>query len=454
MSDEMFVPQEVIRKKRDREDLSAAELKLFVDGTVSGAVSEGQIGAFTMAVYLNGMSRAERVAYTLAMRDTGRVIDWSEVGLSGPTIVDKHSSGGVGDEKVTLIVAPLVAACGIRIPNMSARGLGHTGGETDLLAAVPGYDFAPPSRIFMEAVRDIGCAVIGPTPELAPADNPIFRNRDVCSTVESIDLITGSIMSKKLAAGSNGLVMTVPFGTGAFMKTAARATDLADSLIDVANGVGIPMVALISDLTQILGDSVGNALQMHEVVRFLTGAYREPRLEETVLALAEEIVLMGGLAPDRAEARRLAAERLDDGEAARRFSRMIAAFGGPADFVERPEAHLPVAPVIGPVFPERDGIVQSMDCFAIGMAMVSLGAGRTRPDDPVDDAVGVSGVSRVGTAVGSARPLLTLHARSEQRWHAAAQAIRTAIAVGDATSETIPVIQARRSSGPSTGPCA
>lgn len=450
MSGEVFLPQDVIRKKRDREDLSAGELRRFVEGTVDGTVSQGQIGAFTMAVYLNGMSRAERVAYTLAMRDTGRVIDWAEVKLSGPTIVDKHSSGGVGDEKVTLIVAPLVAACGIHMPNMSARGLGHTGGETDLLAAVPGYDVAPPSRTFMEAVRDIGCAVIGPTSELAPADNPIFRNRDVCSTVESIDLITGSIMSKKLAAGSNGLVMTVPFGTGAFMKTVARATDLADSMIDVATGVGIPMVALISDLTQVLGDSVGNALQMHEVVRFLTGAYREPRLEQVVLALAEEILLMGGSATNRLEARRLAAERLDDGEAARRFSRMIAAFGGPADFVERPEAYLPVAPVIKPVLPERDGIVQSMDCFGIGMAMVSLGAGRTRPDDPVDDAVGVSGMARVGTAVSSTRPLLTLHARSERRWSAAARSIHDAVTIGDTVPGTSPVIRARRSSGRST----
>ena len=451
MSEAVFLPQDVIRKKRDREELSAADLKQFVDGTVSGAVSQGQIGAFTMAIYLNGMTRAERVAYTLAMRDTGRVIDWSEVGLAGPTIIDKHSSGGVGDEKVTLIVAPLVAACGIHIPNMSARGLGHTGGETDLLAAVPGYDFAPPSRTFMEAVRDIGCAVIGPTADLAPADNPIFANRDVCSTVESIDLITGSIMSKKLAAGSNGLVMTVPFGTGAFMKTTERAVELADSMIDVATGVGIPMVALISDLTQVLGDSVGNALQMHEVVRFLAGTYREPRLTETVLAIAEEIVLMGGLAPDRAEARRLAQARLDNGEAARRFARMIAAFGGPADFSERPEAHLPAAPVIAPVFPERDGVVQEMDCFAIGMAMVALGAGRTRPDDPVDDAVGISAVASVGARVGGADPLLTLHARSEESWRIAAQAIRAAITIGDAVPAPRPVIHARRSGGTSSG---
>ena len=448
MTDAAFLPQEVIRKKRDRENLSAEELRLFVDGTVTGAVSQGQIGAFTMAVYLNGMSRAERLAYTLAMRDTGRVIDWAPAGLSGPTLVDKHSSGGVGDEKVTLIVAPLVAACGIHIPNMSARGLGHTGGETDLLDAVPGYDSAPPTDMFMAAVRDIGCAVIGPTPDLAPADNPIFRNRDVCSTVESIDLITGSIMSKKLAAGSNGLVMTVPFGTGAFMKTEGRAVDLAESMIDVATGAGIPMVALISDLTEVLGDSVGNGLQMHETVRFLTGAYREPRLAETVLAIAEEIVLMGGLAADRAEARRLAQARLDDGEAARRFARMIAAFGGPADFVERPEAHLPVAPVIAPVFPASDGIVQSMDCFAIGMALVSLGAGRTRPEDPVDNAVGLSGMARVGTRVDGTHPLLTLHARTEQSWQTAATAIRKAILIGDRDPDPRPVIHARRSGEP------
>ena len=445
MPDLPFLPQEVIRKKRDREPLAEADIRRFVQGTVTGAVSECQIGAFTMAVYLNGMSREERIAYALAMRDSGQVIDWSEIGLSGPTLIDKHSSGGVGDEKVSLIVAPLAAACGIHMPMISMRGLGHTGGETDLLAAIPGYDFTPPRRRFMEVVRDIGCAIIGPTAELAPSDRPIFFVRDVSGTVESIPLITGSIMSKKLAAGVNGLVMTVPFGTGAFMHTEAEARALAESMIEVASGVGVPMVALISDLTEVLGDSVGNAPQLREIVRFLTGAYRETRLLETVLALAVEILRMGGLAGSDAEARQRAMQRLEDGEAARRFARMVAAFGGPADFLDRPDAYLPTAPVVAPVFPDRAGFVAGMDCLRIGLAMVALGAGRTRPDDSIDDAVGLAGMARVGTAVGPQRPLAVLHARDQSGWDHAAAALRGAVRIADAAPPDRPVIVGRLS---------
>ncbi len=440
-----FLPQEVIRKKRDGETLSRDEIVRFVDGTVSGSVGPSQIGAFTMAVYLNGMSRDERVAYALAMRDSGRVIDWSEIGLSGPTLIDKHSSGGVGDEKVSLIVAPLVAACGIHMPMISARGLGHTGGEIDLLDAVPGYDTAPPSGRFRQAVKDIGCAIIGPTADLAPADRPIFYVRDVSATVESIPLITGSIMAKKLAAGISGLVMTVPFGSGAFMKTEARAEELALSMIDVAAGVDVAMTALVSDLTQILGDAVGNVLQLHEIVRFLTGDYREPRLAETVLALAGEILVMGGLAATPDAARAEAQRRMDDGSAAECFGRMVAAFGGPADFVERPDRHLEQAPVRAPVFPATDGIIQDMDCYAIGMALVGLGAGRTLPDDPVDNAVGLSAMRSVGARVGASMPICLLHARNAAAWEAASTEIREAVRIGAEAPPPMPVIRKRLS---------
>ncbi len=442
-SDATFLPEEVIRKKRDRQPLTAHELKLFVDGTVSGAVSQGQIGAFTMAVYLNGMSREERIAYTLAMRDSGKVIDWSEIGLTGPTIIDKHSSGGVGDEKVSLIVAPLVAACGIHMPMISARGLGHTGGEIDLLDCIPGYDFTPPSDTFMRVVKDIGCAIIGPTPDLAPADRPIFYVRDVSATVESIPLITGSIMSKKLAAGINGLVMTVPFGSGAFMKNEAEARTLAESLIEVATGAKVPMVALISDLTQVLGDSVGNNLQILEIIAFLTGEFREARLLETVLALAAEILLMGGIEPTNEAARATALRRLDDGSATDRFARMVAAFGGPADLVQAPDRYLAHAPMVQPVYADQGGFVGDMDCFAIGMAMVSLGAGRTLPDQQLDHAVGLSGMTQTGSAIGPDRPICFVHARSVQAWDSAATAIRGAVKIRPEIPVEQPVIRGR-----------
>jgi thymidine phosphorylase len=403
-----------------------------------------------MAVYFNGMSASERVAYALAMRDSGRVIDWSEVGLSGPTIIDKHSSGGVGDEKVSLIVAPLVAACGIHMPMISARGLGHTGGEIDLLECIPGYDIAPKSELFMRAVKEIGCAIIGPTADLAPADRPIFYVRDVSATVESIPLITGSIMSKKLAAGINGLVMTVPFGTGAFMKTEDRASELAASMLEVAYGAHVPMVALISDLTQVLGDAVGNAPQIHEIVRFLTNQHREPRLTETVLALATEILVMGGVAGTAAAAREIATRALDDGSAAERFARMVAALGGPTDLVDHPDKHLERAPVVAPVFATDTGIVQEMDCFAIGMAMVKLGAGRTKPDDKVDNAVGVSIMTQVGGPADKQTPLCLLHARTRSDWERAAAEIRAAIRLGPEHPRQMPVIRRRLASDAGT----
>lgn len=435
-----FVPQEVIRRKRDRLPLTSEDIARFVRGVTDGTVSASQIGAFTMAVYLNGMTAEERLAYTLAMRDSGRVIDWSDIGLSGPTIIDKHSSGGVGDEKISLILVPLLAACGIHMPMISARGLGHTGGEIDLLDAIPGYDTAPATELFMRTVAEVGGAIIGPTADLAPADRPIYFTRDVSATVESVPLITGSIMSKKLAAGINGLVMTVPFGSGAFMADIARARELAESLVGVASGVGIPMVALVSDLTVVLGKAVGSNLQLHEIISFLTGGPRDPRVLETVLALAAETLVMGRIADDIASGRRLAEARLGDGSAAQSFARMIKAFGGPADFVENPDRHLAGAPVVRPVFAEATGYISTMDCYAIGMALLRLGAGRTRPDEGIDHAVGLSEMAQRGDPIGSESPLCVLHARSEEAWSAAAATIRAAISLSPDPETPAPVI--------------
>ncbi|WP_370678043.1 thymidine phosphorylase [Pleomorphomonas sp. PLEO] len=440
MTNPDFVPQEVIRRKRDRLPLAPEDIARFVRGTTDGSVSPSQIGAFTMAVYLNGMTAEERLAYTLAMRDSGRVIDWSEIGLSGPTIIDKHSSGGVGDEKISLILVPLVAACGIHMPMISARGLGHTGGEIDLLDAIAGYDTAPTTELFMRTVAEVGGAIIGPTADLAPADRPIYFTRDVSATVESVPLITGSIMSKKLAAGINGLVMTVPFGSGAFMADIGRARELAESLVGVAAGVGIPMVALISDLTVILGSAVGSNPQLREIVAFLTGTAREPRVLETVLALAAETLVMGGLADDIAAGRRLAEARLDDGSAAERFARMIAAFGGPTDFVDHPERYLEDAPVVRPVFADDSGYLSTMDCYAIGMALLRLGSGRTRPEDSIDHAVGLSEMAQRGEAISRDRPICVLHARSDDAWNSAAAAIRAAISLAHDPVGSAPVI--------------
>jgi thymidine phosphorylase len=427
----MFLPQDVIRKKRNREQLTGAEIRAFVDGVTNGTVNHGQVGAFTMAVYLNGMTVAERVALTLAMRDSGRVIDWQPVLGSGRMAIEKHSSGGVGDEKVTLMVLPIVAACGVFAPNISGRSLGHTGGELDLLESIPGYTIEPETDVFLRTVRDVGTAIIGPTADLAPADRIIFHVRDVTATVESIALIVASILSKKLAAGPNGMVMTVPFGTGAFMRDEAHAAELAGALVEVAQAAGLPMVALISDMEQVLGDSVGNALQIREVIAFFQGTAQETRVRETVLAIAAEIVLLAGAAPDLTAAMTLATAKLADGSAGERFGAMVAALGGPADLMADPGRYLERTEIVAPVYPATAGFVASMDCFRIGMALVAMGAGRVNPEDTIDFAVGISGVAHAGDPVGPAAPLCLLHARTPQQWEAAAAELRTAYQIAD-----------------------
>ncbi len=274
----VFLPAQIIRTKRNGGRLLPAEIERFVVGIGKGEVSEAQIGAFTMAAFLNGLTPEETTALTLAMRDSGEVVDWSETGIAPEKIIDKHSSGGTGDEKVSLILAPLVAACGIHMPMISARGLGHTGGEVDLMEAIPGCDIAPPTGLFRKAVTNAGSAIIGPTPTLAPADAAIYYVRDVTATVESVPLITSSILSKKLAAGISGLVMSVNYGSGAFMETVADAEGLASSLIDVARLSGLSMVTLLVDMDEVMGDTIGSRLQIREAIDFLSATRQEPRM--------------------------------------------------------------------------------------------------------------------------------------------------------------------------------
>ena len=439
----MFLPQDVIRKKRDGEILDAADIRAFILGVANGAVNAGQIGAFTMAVYLNGMTIDEQVALTLAMRDSGTVLDWQPLLAPGSRVIEKHSSGGVGDEKVTLMVLPIVAACGVFAPNISGRSLGHTGGELDLLESIPGYTIEPSTETFMHTVRDAGTAIIGPTAELAPADRMVFHVRDVTATVESIPLIVSSILSKKLAAGPHGMVMTVPFGTGAFMRDEAGADRLAAALIDVAKAAGLPMVALVTDLDSVLGDAVGNALQIREVIAFLDGSRQEHRVRDVVLTIAAEIVLLAGAAPDRDAAETLVAAKLADGSAASRFGAMVTALGGPPNLMADPDAHLERAAVVAPVFPENPGFVLRMDCYRIGMTLVAIGAGRVHPEDTIDMAVGITEVVHVGDAVGPAAPVCVLHARTPAQWNHAAAELRAAFQVTTAPAAPGPSFRGR-----------
>jgi thymidine phosphorylase len=427
----VLLPQDVIRKKRDGLALTASEIRFFVDGATSGTVSEGQIGAFTMAVYLRGMTIEEIADFTLAMRDSGRVLDWNGAAVDPTRLIDKHSSGGVGDEKITLLVVPLAAACGVWVPNLSGRGLDYCAGEVDMLDAVPGYDTAPPHALFIRAVEEVGGAIIGPTLDLAPADRKIFYVRDVTATVESVPLITGSILSKKLASSPRGLVITVGSGSGAYMKTLDDARRLARSM---AERVGVPSVMLLSDLSCVLGTSVGNAVAVKETVDFLVGRRRDARVLDLVLSIVAEMVVLAGIEPDLGRARGLAAAKLEDGSAADRFGRMVRALGGPNDFVERAKDYLPAAPFVRPVGAESTGFVVDMDAGAIGHALVELGGGRKHPEEKIDLSVGITEIAPVGAPVSQERPLCVIHARDEADFDRASREIRSAMRVAPTSS--------------------
>jgi thymidine phosphorylase len=422
------LPQEIIRRKRDGGVLSGDEIRFMVEGLTDGRVSEGQVAAFAMAVFFRGMAIDERVALTLAMRDSGTVLSWDD--LPGPAL-DKHSTGGVGDT-VSLMLAPAVAACGGYVPMISGRGLGHTGGTLDKLDAIPGYVSQPDKATFRKVVREVGCAVIGQTADLAPADKRFYAIRDVTGTVESLDLITASILSKKLAAGLSGLVLDVKSGTGAFMATLDDARALAASLVRVANGAGLPTVALLTDMSEPLATSAGNALEVRAAVDFLTGARVDPRLFEVTVALGAEMLVIGGLSPDLAAGRAAIEAAFRSGRAAERFQKMVSALGGPGDLVDDPSRHLAVAPVVRAVHAPAAGHVSSIDTRAIGVAVVALGGGRTRASDPIDPSVGFTDLAGLGDAVDASRPLGVVHARNEADADAAAAALRGAYAIGEA----------------------
>jgi thymidine phosphorylase len=434
-------PAELIRHKRDGGVLNEEEISALVAGITDGSMSEGQVAAFAMAVYFRGMTWDESAALTRAMARSGAVLDWSTEGLGGP-ILDKHSTGGVGDT-VSLILAPVVAACGGFVPMISGRGLGHTGGTLDKLASIPGYDVAPDLASFRAAVRQAGCAIVGQTTELAPADRRLYGIRDVTATVESIPLITASILSKKLAAGLDALVMDVKVGSGAFTGSLESAQALAESLVMVARDAGLPTVAWLTDMNQALGHHVGNTLEVVEAVDFLVGKRRESRLQAVTLTLAREMLVLGGPASDGAEASDAVERVLVSGAAAERFARMVRALGGPTDLLERADRHLPQAPVQLAVAPERAGVVTRVDTRRLGRIVVELGGGRRRAHDPIDYTVGLADVQGPGARVAVDRPLAVVHARTLAAAEVAARALRAAVTIADEAlpGTSTPVLQ-------------
>ena len=434
-----MLPQEIIRKKRDGVPLTKDEITFMVKGLTEGSVTEGQVAAFAMAVFFRGMSRDEAVALTVAMRDSGVVLDWSD--LDGP-VLDKHSTGGVGNN-VSLMLAPAVAACGAFVPMISGRGLGHTGGTLDKLDSIPGYTTQPDSQLFRRVVADVGCAVIGQTADLAPADKRLYAIRDVTATVESIPLITASILSKKLAAVRGAVVLDVKTGNGAFMQRLEDSRALAKSIVEVANGAGLAASALITDMNQPLASAAGNAVEVLNAVDFLTGKHIDRRLFDVTVALGGELLVLGGLAKDDAEGRHRIEEAFSSGAAADLFGRMVAALGGPSDFVERSEAHLAIAPVTTPVEQEHAGFVTAIDTRAIGIAVVELGGGRMKPEDTIDHSVGFTRFAGLGAKVGPDAPLALVHARDEVAAERAARSISAAYAIGDEAPTTNRIVYER-----------
>ncbi|MAY61515.1 MAG: thymidine phosphorylase [Rhizobiales bacterium] len=431
-----LLPQEVIRAKRDGEVLDPADIAGFIKGLTTGAVGEGQAAAFAMAVFFNGMNRAEAVALTLAMRDSGDVLEWPEIDRP---IVDKHSTGGVGDN-VSLMLAPIAAACGLAVPMISGRGLGHTGGTLDKMDSIPGYMTAPSNSVFRKAVLEAGCAIIGQTGDLAPADKRLYAIRDVTATVESVPLITASILSKKLAAGLGALVLDVKCGNGSFMDDTERAEELARSLVAVANGAGLKTTAVLTDMDEPLASAAGNAVEVANAVRFLTGAAQDPRLRKVTLTLVADMLVSGGLAADRDAGMEQAGRALDDGRAADSFAQMVKLLGGPADFVERYNDYLAQAPLIVDILAKDDGWVAGYDTRGTGMAVVSLGGGRTRPEDDIDHAVGLTDFLPVGTKVSRGDVLCRVHARSNDQVSMARGRLDNAISLSSVPVEAGPVV--------------
>ncbi len=393
---------------RDGRLPSAGEIAEFAGGLADGTVSDAQAGAFAMAVCLKGLGTAGRVALTEAMRDSGRVMRWD---LPGP-VVDKHSTGGIGDA-VSLLLAPALAVCGAYVPMVSGRGLGHTGGTLDKLEAIAGLRTGFSPGDFRALVAEQGAAIVAASAEIAPADRRLYAIRDVTGTVESIDLITASILSKKLAAGLEALVMDVKAGSGAFLPRIEDARALAQAICDTANGAGCRTAALITDMSQPLAPAAGNALEVAVVMEAFENPAAHPALVEVTAALGGEALALAGLATDAREGVAAIRAALADGRAAERWGAMVAAQGGPGDFLVRWRDHLPKAPLVRAFAATAGGVLSAIDGRALGHAVIALGGGRKVESDRIDPSVGLSAIARIGDRLEKGDPLCLVHAADE-----------------------------------------
>ena len=434
-----MIPQEIIRRKRNGETLSVEEIGGFISALGAGQLSEGQIGAFAMAVWFKGMTRDETVALTLAMARSGDMLTWA--GIDRP-IADKHSTGGVGDN-VSLMLAPIAAACGLAVPMISGRGLGHTGGTLDKLESIPGYGITPDAPLFRKVVKEAGCAIIGQTGALAPADGRLYAVRDVTATVDSIPLITASILSKKLAAGLQTLVLDVKTGNGAFMTDQEEARTLAHSLVDVANGAGVKTSALITDMNQPLADAAGNVVEIWNCLDFLAGRKSGTRLETIVLAFAADMLVSAGQAASLRHAETMARAALASGRAAETFARMVAMLGGPSDFIENPSKYWRAAPVRKPVLAAQSGWLSACNARDVGMAVIDLGGGRRHPADKIDHRVGFSDLLPLGAQVEKGQTIAVVHAADDAAAERAAAGILANYRIAGEKPDLPPAISGR-----------
>lgn len=432
----MSLPQEIIRIKRDGQLLDEQAINCFVSGLVDGTFSDSQVGAMAMAIFQQGLCVKEKVALTNAMARSGEVLSWQ--GFDGP-VVDKHSTGGVGD-KVSFMLAAIVAACGGYVPMISGRGLGHTGGTADKLESIVGFNVQPTTTEFKRVVKNVGFAIITQTEHLAPADKRLYSIRDVTATVESIPLITASILAKKIAAGLDVLVMDIKVGNGAVMADLAQAKVLAESITSVANGAGVRTEAIITDMNQVLGVSAGNALEMYECVKYLTGKQREPRLHQVVTTLATALLVNAKLAIDQQEALTKIDAVLATGKAAEIFAQMIAALGGPSDFIENPWAAMQKANVITDVKASEHGYLAQVNTRALGISVVSLGGGRTAPGQKINHSVGFDRILPLGVKVNRGDVIARVHAKDADSAKCAVEQYQQAIEYSEHSPLLAPII--------------
>lgn len=439
-----MLPQWIIEKKRDGQALTEEEIRSFIGAYAKGDLPDYQMSAMAMAIFLRGMNPDEIAVLTDAMMRSGDLVDTSSI--KKPK-VDKHSTGGIGD-KVSLVLAPLVACCGLAVPMISGRGLGITGGTLDKLESIPGYRTNLSDAEFISVIKKVGCSIIGQTKQLAPADKKLYALRDVTGTVASIPLITASIMCKKLAEGIDGLLLDVKCGKGAFMRTQKDARALALSMVRVGNAMGKRMAAIITDMNQPLGKTAGNALEVVESIETLQN--RGPRdLTEITLVCAEEMMMLAKVVKSRAQARELLRKALADGSAFRAFRRMVELQGGDVRVIDDP-SRLPQARLKIPFPSPMSGYVTRADAESIGKACVVLGAGRTRTDEAVDPAVGVSGIRDVSEPIAKGEPLLVIHANDDKRLAQAQELLENAFRVSK-TKPKQPSLILERISGDTIG---